>query len=144
MLAEPFTNRGDRTLVRIRGRAGPVKHPSLTKQPHTDASALPLGKLRQLFENIEIQFAALTPIQQAVVRVMSEKEGDFAPFSASSMELYQKLMGEPNVSTATVQAALEALRDKNLVWRSARGVYALEDEAWAEWLATNHPVEMGR
>ena len=34
--------------------------------------------------------------------------------------------------TANVQQALIALQDKSLVWRAARGVYALEDTFLAE------------
>jgi hypothetical protein len=35
----------------------------------------------------------------------------------------------------TVQAALDGLREKNLIWRSARGAYALEDESLAQWFS---------
>lgn len=56
------------------------------------------------------------------------------PFSEESIRLYQRYAGDPSIATHTAQAALEALRTKGLVWRSARGVYALEDESWTEWL----------
>lgn len=32
-----------------------------------------------------------------------------------------------------MQAALDALRDKNLIWKESRGAYALEDESLALW-----------
>jgi hypothetical protein len=34
-----------------------------------------------------------------------------------------------------VQYAPEALREKQLVWKSARGVYAIEDTQHAAWLS---------
>lgn len=89
---------------------------------------------RRAFEGIESDFAALTPVQQAILRVMCEKGREFIPFAEESMAAYRRHTGDETLGTPTVQVALEALRDKNLVWKSARGVYALEDESWAEWL----------
>jgi hypothetical protein len=39
-----------------------------------------------------------------------------------------------NASTPNVQKALDALRDKELVWKANRGEYALEDASMAQWL----------
>ncbi|MNF09703.1 hypothetical protein D3C76_1627040 [compost metagenome] len=36
--------------------------------------------------------------------------------------------------TQTIQSCIDALREKELVWKSNRGGYALEDKAFAEWL----------
>jgi hypothetical protein len=36
--------------------------------------------------------------------------------------------------TQTIQAAIDSLREKELVWKSSRGAYALEDKAFGEWL----------
>lgn len=89
---------------------------------------------RRVFEGMESDFAALPPVQQAILRVMSEKGRDFSPFTEESLAAYRRILGDDTLGTPTVQAALESLRDKNLVWKSARGVYALEDESWAGWL----------
>jgi predicted DNA-binding protein len=91
------------------------------------------------FEGQESNYAALTPVQQAVLRVMCEKGADYFPFSEESIRLYQRYAEDPSIATHTAQAALEALRTKGLVWRSARGVYALEDESWTEWLVGASP-----
>jgi hypothetical protein len=88
----------------------------------------------RVFEEMESNFASLTPIQQAVLRAMSEAGGSFSPFSAKSINVYRRLTGDSDLAANSAQAALDALRDKNLVWKSARGVYALEDESWGEWL----------
>jgi len=76
---------------------------------------------------------SLTPLQSAVLRVMAMTGIDYAPFEQDTMERYQAVLSktapdakvEPD--TANVQQALIALQDKSLVWRAARGVYALED-----------------
>ncbi len=49
-----------------------------------------------------------------------------------------------NVNTANVQKALDALRDKELVWKANRGEYALEDTSMAEWLARDQAVASHR
>ena len=36
--------------------------------------------------------------------------------------------------TQTIQACIDALRDKELVWKSSRGGYALEDKSFGDWL----------
>ena len=81
---------------------------------------------------------SLTPLQSAVLRVMAMTGIDYAPFEQNTMERYQAVLSktapdakvEPD--TANVQQALIALQDKSLVWRAARGVYALEDTFLAE------------
>ena len=81
---------------------------------------------------------SLTPLQSAVLRVMAMTGIDYAPFEQDTMERYQAVLSktapdtkvEPD--TANVQQALIALQDKSLVWRAARGVYALEDSFLAE------------
>jgi hypothetical protein len=81
---------------------------------------------------------SLTPLQSAVLRVMAKAGSDYAPFEQATMERYKATLAavapdaklEPD--TANVQQALSALQDKALVWRAARGVYALEDTFLAE------------
>ncbi len=81
---------------------------------------------------------SLTPLQSAVLRVMAQSGTDYAPFEQATMERYKATLAavapgykvEPD--TANVQQALAALQDKALVWRAARGVYALEDGLLAE------------
>ena len=81
---------------------------------------------------------SLTPLQSAVLRVMAMTGIDYAPFEQDTMERYQAVLSKTapdakvSPDTANVQQALIALQDKSLVWRAARGVYALEDSFLAE------------
>ena len=47
-----------------------------------------------------------------------------------------------NVSEAGVQQALVALQDKALVWRAARGVYALEEASLADLMRGEGMLDM--
>ncbi len=83
----------------------------------------------------------LSTLQRAVLNVIAERtisKQPFAPFSEQTFaQVNRKLElahANPNASTPNVQKALDALRDKELVWKANRGEYALEDSAMAEWL----------
>jgi hypothetical protein len=87
----------------------------------------------RIWNEIEGEFSALTPAQRAVLEVIIEKGDRFSPFAEDSMQAYRAILGAENLTTATIQAALDALREKNLIWRESRGAYALEDESLAQW-----------
>lgn len=86
---------------------------------------------------------SLTPLQSAVFQVLATAGPDYAPFEGKTMELYQSAMSSispksdvaPDLSN--VQQALAALQEKGLVWKAARGVYALEDTSLGELLRLN-------
>ncbi len=70
----------------------------------------------------------LTSLQLAVLRVMAAQGDRYAPFGDQSMASYRALIGGRMVVTeANVQQALQALQKNSLVWRAARGIYALEE-----------------
>ena len=81
---------------------------------------------------------SLTPLQSAVLRVLAMAGAGYAPFESETMERYQQALdasapkAKMLADVSNVQQALGALQDKALVWRAARGVYALEDGALAE------------
>ena len=81
---------------------------------------------------------SLTPLQSAVLRVMALSGVDYAPFEQQTMERYKAILAAvaPDYKvapdTANVQQALVALQEKALVWRAARGIYALEDSFLTE------------
>ncbi|MDP3287992.1 MAG: hypothetical protein Q8M64_06760, partial [Methyloversatilis sp.] len=58
----------------------------------------------------------------------------FRPYDAEALRFYRDKSGHP-VSVAQAQKALESLRQRMpaLVWKSARGEYALEDAAMHRW-----------
>lgn len=97
-----------------------------------------LALYRQAFMRI---FDNLPTLQAAVVQTMAEMGADFAAFKQPTMARYAGICGERSsepvrVESSSVQYALDALREKQLVWKSARGVYAIEDTQHAAWLSS--------
>ncbi|WP_248800293.1 ATP-binding protein [Pseudomonas sp. MWU13-2105] len=79
---------------------------------------------------------SLTPIQSAVLRVMAAAGAAYAPFESQTMLLYAVALRAAGIAADVakadipgVQQALVALQDKKLVWRAARGVYAVEEQS---------------
>ena len=83
---------------------------------------------------------SLTPLQSAVLRVLAGKGQRYAPFETETILAYQQALDAIAPSSSTradvpnVQQALTALQEKALVWRAARGVYALEDASLRDLL----------
>jgi len=81
---------------------------------------------------------SLTPLQSSVFQVLAKAGVAYAPFESRTMESYQSLMAtiapksEVRADIPNVQQALVALQEKGLVWKAARGVYALEDTSLAD------------
>jgi len=89
----------------------------------------------------ESAYFPLSPVQKAILLGMSESTLAKVPFSAYSEstlarigDIVRLLGGDGAVTAQSVQAGLEALREKGLVWRAGRGAYALEDRSMADWL----------
>jgi hypothetical protein len=91
------------------------------------------GLRNRLWDSLESEITGLTELQQAVLEVMVKRGKDFSPFTEDALKAYREILGQETLATHTVQAALDGLREKNLIWRSARGAYALEDETLAQW-----------
>jgi hypothetical protein len=86
----------------------------------------------EMLNELKRQLAALTPLQRAVLRRMADEDARFAPFTADALAFYAKCCGGSRVrqkfTNGDVQRALDSLERKHrLVWRSARGAYALDD-----------------
>lgn len=88
----------------------------------------------QIWGEFDSAYHSLTPLQKAVIRTMVRYGTRFSPFGENSMKAYRDETGEADLATSAVQSALDALRDRELVWRVSRGSYALEDDGFAEWL----------
>ncbi|MEJ8837543.1 AAA family ATPase [Ramlibacter sp. AN1133] len=86
---------------------------------------------------------SLTPAQATVLRVLAGRGRGYAPFEAATLTAYgdvlKGLTGDPAamLDVAQVQTALLALQEKALVWRAARGVYALEESSLADVMASH-------
>lgn len=84
---------------------------------------------------------SLTPIQSAVLRVMAAAKGNYAPFEMATMGKYRQAMtlagfasDDAKADVPGVQQALIALQEKKLVWKAARGVYAVEEQGIVDLL----------
>ena len=104
---------------------------------HSRAELLRAG----VWTEFESAWNNLTIPQRAVLEVMvvrSQNNEPFAPFTDSTLTAVSKAledMGSDVVpGTQTIQACIDALRDKELVWKSSRGGYALEDKSFGDWL----------
>lgn len=83
---------------------------------------------------MESDFLGLKPLEQAVLWRMLEQGPRFRPYDAEALKFYRAQTGAA-VSVAQAQKALESLRQPMpaLVWKSARGEYAVEDAAMHRW-----------
>lgn len=83
---------------------------------------------------MESDYLGLKPIEQAVLWRLLEQGQRFRPYDAEALRFYREKTGV-NVSAPKAQNALEALRQRTpaLVWKSARGEYAVDDAAMHRW-----------
>ncbi|CAM3827565.1 hypothetical protein CCOS865_01616 [Pseudomonas reidholzensis] len=95
----------------------------------------------ELNANLQKVLHSLTPIQSAVIRVMSAKGDSYAPFEAPTLELYARAMAQVGIAENAikvevpgVQQALIALQEKKLVWKASRGVYAVDEQVIVDLL----------
>lgn len=86
---------------------------------------------------MESDFLGLKPTEQAVLWRMLAQGPRFRPYDAEALRFYRDKTAHP-VSVAQAQKALEGLRQRMpaLVWKSARGEYALQDAAMHRWYQT--------
>ena len=99
-----------------------------------------LAKAAQQQQNDEAQmesdYTALKPLEQAVLWRMLVQGTRFRPYDADALQFYIEKTGE-KISVAKAQKALESLRSHqpSLIWKSARSEYAVEDAAMLRWFA---------
>lgn len=77
----------------------------------------------------------LPAMQEAVFRVMVSEGNKFAPYRKETSEQIKVVANRLSSETiktdeSSIQYALEALRNKNLIWKSTRGVYMIEDSQY--------------
>jgi hypothetical protein len=83
---------------------------------------------------MESEYLALRPLEQAVVWRLLSQGARFRPYDGEALRFYRdRVTGR--VTPQMVQRALESLRERNpaLVWKSARGEYAVDDAAMHRW-----------
>jgi hypothetical protein len=87
----------------------------------------------RMIDELRKQLSVLNKLQRAVLKRMVELGDAAQPFSQDSVDSYRGETRNPRISAASVQKALEALVENGFVWRSARGVYVLDDMMVAEF-----------
>jgi hypothetical protein len=89
---------------------------------------------QQIWKRMESEFTRLTVIQQAVLETLIETGPGSNPFGEAFLRRCAVKMGRTaKLQMSSVQRAMDALREKNLVWRADWGEYVLEDESMADW-----------
>ncbi len=83
---------------------------------------------------MESDYLGLRAIEQAVLWRLLEQGQRFRPYDAEALRFYRDKTGQP-VTAQKAQNALEALRQHApaMVWKSARGEYAVDDAAMHRW-----------
>lgn len=91
---------------------------------------------------LESDYTALRPLEQAVLWRMLALGTRFRPYDAEALQFYYDKTGD-TVTVAKAQKALEGLRSHqpSLIWKSARSEYAVEDAAMQRWFTQR--VESG-
>lgn len=105
--------------------------------------ALAQQRLEQDRQQMESDFLALRAIERAVIWRMLEQGPRFRPYDAEALRFYSDKTGQA-ITRAMAQKAMEALRDRqpSMVWKSARGEYAIDDAAMHRWYTQR--VEAGQ
>lgn len=133
-----FQQSGNRPEI-LSAAADSVRY-DLTAEPEQTHALFEKAVLEQiaLTEKLTLRVVhSLTPLQSAVLRVMTVKGEDFSPYEADTIDAYsqtlQKIAPHSDIrpDTSNTQQALMALQEKALIWKENRGVYALEDDAMA-------------
>lgn len=93
-----------------------------------------LQRQRDDESQMESDYQGLKPLEQAVLWRMLEVGTRFRPYDVEALAFYRAQTGE-KVTAQRAQNALESLRQRMpaLVWKSARGEYAVEDAAMHRW-----------
>jgi hypothetical protein len=101
-----------------------------------EPAVLAAAKRRQCDDEAQMEsdYLGLKPLEQAVLWRMLAQGPRFRPYDAEALKFYRMQTGGP-VSAQRAQGALESLRQRTLplVWKSARGEYAVEDAAKHRW-----------
>ncbi|MTW19671.1 ATP-binding protein [Allochromatium palmeri] len=92
---------------------------------------------------MESEYLGLKPLERAILWRLLEQGPRFRPYDVEALRFYREKTGV-KVTAQKAQNALEALRQRTpaLVWKSARGEYAVDDAAMHRWFEKR--VEDGR
>ncbi len=104
-----------------------------------EPAVLEAARQRQADEEAQMEsdYLGLKPLERAVLWRLLEQGQRFRPYDGEALAFYQKKTGAA-VTPQKTQNALEALRQRipAMVWKSARGEYAVDDAAMHRWFET--------
>lgn len=103
---------------------------------------------RQAWAEFESLYRALSPIQKAVLDAIARLSPHYEPYSSEALAAYTAVLAEAP-STSSIQGAIKALQERELIWLASRGDYAFDDESLRQWYLQDHPepprcVKLGR
>lgn len=115
---------------------GQVLSPLAALSTRFEVAMLEAAQAQQAQDEAQMasDYVGLKPTEQAVLWRMLEQGPRYRPYDAEALRFYRDKAGHP-VNAAQAQRALESLRQRMpaMVWKSARGEYALEDAAMHRW-----------
>jgi hypothetical protein len=136
-LAEAFALFGQRPQFFMEA-LGQVLSPLATHTGRFEDAMLSKAAEQQRSDEAQMEsdYTALRPLEQAVLWRMLEQGTRFRPYDADALQFYSDKTGD-KVTVAKAQKALDGLRahQPSLVWKSARSEYAVEDAAMLRWYA---------
>ena len=81
-------------------------------------------------------YLGLPPLQQAILWRMLDRQQNFKPYDRDALRFYAGVVSDKaSITPNRVQNAIEKMRamSPSLVWKSARGEYAVEDVGMHAW-----------
>lgn len=134
-LQQAFASFGNRPQFFINA-LGQVLSPLADTQGRFELAMLDQARQRQAQDEAQMQsdYLALKPLEQAVLWRLLEMGPRFRPYDAEALAFYQEKTGD-KVSVPKAQKALDGLRDRqpSIIWKSARSEYAVDDAAMHRW-----------
>ena len=91
-----------------------------------------IARQDEIWDEYSRAYDHLNRQQQAVLSLLIQGGPQFEPFSEATVTACSRIIGT-TLGANHIQKALDALRKKDLVWRSARGEYALDDPSFGDW-----------
>ena len=89
---------------------------------------------------MESEFLSLRPLEQVILWRLLEQGSRYRAYDAEALSFYRKGVVDiggysGKVTAKTAQSSLAFMRDRTpaLVWRSARGEYAVDDAMMHRW-----------
>jgi len=136
LLTEAFQLFGSRPQF-FAAALGDALNPLASRGGRFEAQILDAAKQKQQDDEaqMESEYLSLKPIEQAVLWRLLEQGNRFRPYDAEALRFYRDKVGEERITAQQAQAALEAIRSRPpaLVWKSARGEYAVDDAMMHGW-----------